>query len=85
MKRLILMDFEGTLWRRDLTMEGMQNRMLRKEQEWSEDDEAWPKESIELLKALAEDKKNEVWVLSGLARTGILGKLATVAPKIGIV
>ncbi|KAJ2921413.1 hypothetical protein H1R20_g15685, partial [Candolleomyces eurysporus] len=85
MKRLILIDFEGTLWRRDLSKEGMQNWMLRKEPEWSEDDEAWPKESVELLKSLAEDKKNEVWVLSGLARTGILGKLTKVAPKVGII
>jgi len=84
-KRLLLFDFEGTLWRRDLTKDGMQRRMLRSEAEWSEDDEAWPKETIDLLKTLADDKRNEVWVLSGLARTGILGKLAKVAPKVGII
>jgi hypothetical protein len=85
MKRLILVDFEGTLWRRDLSKDGMQCRMLRKEEEWSEEDEAWPKDSVELLKTLADDKKNEVWVLSGLVRTGILGKLSKVAPKVGII
>ncbi|EAU87507.2 trehalose-phosphatase [Coprinopsis cinerea okayama7 len=84
MKRLILIDFEGTLWRRDLSHAGMA-KTLRKEDEWSEEDEDWPKESVEVLKALSEDRRNEVWVLSGLARTGVLGKVAKVVPKVGIV
>lgn len=84
MKRLILIDFEGTLWQRDLSHAGM-SRTLRKEDEWNEDDEDWPRESVQVLKALSEDRKNEVWVLSGLPRHGVLGKVASVVPKVGIV
>ncbi|KAH6904345.1 trehalose-phosphatase [Coprinopsis sp. MPI-PUGE-AT-0042] len=83
-KRLILIDFEGTLWRRDLSHAGIA-KTLRNENEWNEEDEDWPKESVEVLKALSEDRRNEVWVLSGLPRTGVLGKIAKVAPKVGIV
>ncbi|KAF6749841.1 trehalose-phosphatase [Ephemerocybe angulata] len=84
-KRMIIVDFEGTLWRRDLSREGMLERMLRGEGEWSEEDPEWPRESVEVLRGLAEDRKNEVWVLSGLARGGILGKLARVLPRVGVV
>ncbi|KAF5326221.1 hypothetical protein D9611_000735 [Ephemerocybe angulata] len=84
-KRMIIVDFEGTLWRRDLSREGMLERMLRGEAEWSEEDAEWPRESVEVLRGLAEDRKNEVWVLSGLARGGILGKLARVLPRVGVV
>ena len=83
-KRLILIDFEGTLWRRDLSHEGIA-KTLRNESEWNEDDADWPRESVEVLKTLSEDRRNEVWVLSGLPRTGVLGKLAKVVPKVGIV
>lgn len=85
LKRLILIDFEGTLWRRDLSKEGMLNTMLRPESEWEETDEWWPKEGVDLLRALAEDRKNEVWLMSGLGRAGILGKVAKVLPRVGIV
>ncbi|KAF6744609.1 alpha,alpha-trehalose-phosphate synthase [Ephemerocybe angulata] len=84
-KRMIIVDFEGTLWRRDLSREGMLERMLRGEKEWSEEDPEWPRESVEVLRGLAEDRKNEVWVLSGLSRGGILGKLARVLPRVGVV
>ncbi|TFK27244.1 hypothetical protein FA15DRAFT_666537 [Coprinopsis marcescibilis] len=84
LRRLILIDFEGTLWRRDLTHDGM-TKTLRKENEWSEEDEDWPREIVEVLKSLSEDRKNEVWVLSGLSRLGVLGKIAKVVPKVGIV
>ncbi|TFK37501.1 alpha,alpha-trehalose-phosphate synthase [Crucibulum laeve] len=76
-KRLVLVDFEGTLWKRDLSKEGL-GKMLRGEFEF-------PTAALEVLKRLAEDKRNDVWLLSGLPVKGVLDKVAELVPKIGIV
>lgn len=71
-KRLLLIDFEGTMWQRDMKIlgRGIFNP---------------PQEAIEALNRLAEDPKNEVWLLSGLPVKGMLDIVAEAAPKIGIV
>ena len=70
--RLLLIDFEGTLWIRDplALVKGVFDP---------------PKETINVLNRLAEDPRNEVWLLSGLQVKGALEKIAEAAPKIGIV
>ena len=70
--RLLLIDFEGTLWIRDpaLLVKGIFNP---------------PAETIQVLNKLADDPRNEVWLLSGLQVKGALEKVAEAAPKIGIV
>ncbi|OCH91316.1 hypothetical protein OBBRIDRAFT_873262 [Obba rivulosa] len=71
-KRLLLIDFEGTMWQRD-----MQTIVSGKFDP--------PSDAIALLNRLAEDPKNEVWLLSGLPVKDALEKVAEQAPKIGIV
>ncbi|KAF8656163.1 hypothetical protein AX16_002732 [Volvariella volvacea WC 439] len=73
-RRLILVDFEGTIWKRDLS------RPL------VNDTTGLPLEVLEDLKKLAEDeRRNEVWLLSGLPIKGPLEKIAEMIPKMGIV
>ncbi|CAL1697859.1 unnamed protein product [Somion occarium] len=71
-KRLILVDFEGTMWPRD-------PRMLVK---GTFDP---PEEALKVLNKLAEDPKNEVWLLSGLPVKGALEEIAKLCPKVGVV
>ena len=52
------MDFEGALWRRDLSGEGMM-KLAKGEYEL-------PEGAVDVMKNLTEDRKNEVWLLSGL-------------------
>ena len=70
--RLLLIDFEGTLWIRDpaLLVKGIFDP---------------PPEAIQMLNKLEEDPRNEVWLLSGLQIKGALEKVAETAPRIGIV
>ncbi len=71
--RLLLIDFEGTLWIREpasLALKGVFDP---------------PDEAVAVLNKLAEDPSNEVWLLSGLQVKGALEKIAEAAPKIGIV
>lgn len=68
-KRLILIDFEGTLWARD-----PRNPTFEP-----------PTEALDLLNKLASDRRNEVWLLSGLPVKGALEEVAKVVPQIGIV
>ncbi|KAF8903066.1 alpha,alpha-trehalose-phosphate synthase [Mucidula mucida] len=74
-KRLVLVDLEGTLWNRELSKKGsefdVENEQLRN--------------AIDILRRLSEDKKNEVWVLSGLPVKGALSKLADELADVGIV
>ena len=42
-------------------------------------------EAIGVLGKLAEDRKNEVWLLSGLRVKGVLEAVAERVPKVGIV
>ncbi|KIL62946.1 glycosyltransferase family 20 protein [Amanita muscaria Koide BX008] len=76
-RRLLLVDFEGTLWKRDLTKEGL-SKVMRGEAQFPED-------ALDLLTKLAENKNNEVWLLSGLQIKGVLDRVAEKVPKLGIV
>lgn len=68
-KRLILVDFEATLWIRDIQPQMKYNP---------------PPEALEILRALARNEKNDVWLLSGLAITDYLDRVAKDVPNIGI-
>jgi trehalose 6-phosphate synthase/phosphatase len=87
-RRIILVDFEGTLWRRDLSRRGVL------EMHGGADAGAQPvklklpeevEEAIGVLGKLAEDRRNEVWLLSGLRAKGVLEAVAERVPKVGIV
>ncbi|KXN83190.1 hypothetical protein AN958_01704 [Leucoagaricus sp. SymC.cos] len=76
-RRLILVDFEGTLWRRDLTRKGLQAYL--------KGEFKIPDAPLEALRDLAEDKQNDVWLLSGLPVRDVLERAAEKVPRIGIV
>ncbi|KAF8332454.1 glycosyltransferase family 20 protein [Amanita rubescens] len=76
-RRIILVDFEATLWKRDLTKEGLATVMAGEVE--------IPEEPLNVLKSLAENKNNEVWLLSGLQVKGVLDRVAEKIPKLGIV
>ena len=76
-KRLILVDFEGTLWSRDLSSPGLVGM--------AQGDYVFPEEAVNILGNLAEDTRNEVWLLSGLRIDGVLEKVREKVPKVGIV
>jgi len=71
-RRLLLIDFEDTLWQRHprLEHEGQGQNI--------------PQEVIEVVKRLSEVSKNEVWLLSGLP-VKALDEVAKQVPKIGFV
>lgn len=71
--RLLLIDFEGTIWQRDPAALALRGEFDP------------PQEAINALNKMAEDPRNEVWLLSGLQVKGALEKIAESAPKIGIV
>jgi trehalose 6-phosphate synthase/phosphatase len=73
-KRLLLIDFEGTVWQRDLSRAGLTSAVF-----------APPQDALDLLNKLAEDRRNEVWLLSGLPVAGKLDQIADKLPKVGIV
>jgi trehalose-6-phosphatase len=73
-KRLLLIDFEGTLWQRDISKTGLLH-----------DPFAPPQEGFDVLNRLAEDRRNEVWLLSGLAVKGKMDMVAEKLPNVGIV
>ena len=68
-KRLILVDFEGTLWLRDPLSRTFDP----------------PEDGLEALKALSEDERNDVWLLSGLQIGGALDRIARRLPNVGLV
>ncbi|KAJ7151517.1 alpha,alpha-trehalose-phosphate synthase [Mycena filopes] len=73
-KRLVLMDFEGTLWTRPKSgapAEGTEDAGLER--------------ALELLRRFAADRRNDVWLLSGLPIEGVLAHIAKEVPRIGIV
>ncbi|KAF8636145.1 hypothetical protein AX17_003758 [Amanita inopinata Kibby_2008] len=76
-RRMVLVDFEGTAWKRDLTREGLA-KVMRGEAEF-------PKVALDILRSLTENKQNEVWLLSGLQIKGVLDRVAEEVPKLGIV
>jgi hypothetical protein len=73
-KRLLLIDFEGTLWQRDISRAGLLVEPFSP-----------PKEALELLNRLAEDWRNEVWLLSGLPVVGKMEVVAGELRNVGIV
>lgn len=72
-RRLLLIEFENTLFKRDL---GRESLLAPFEPAAG---------AVEVLRRLAEDPKNEVWLLSGLQIDGIMDKVAESVPGIGIV
>jgi hypothetical protein len=73
-KRLLLIDFEGTVWQRNLSKAGL-----------LVDPFSPPQDAIDLLNTLAEDRRNDVWLLSGLPVKGKMEVVAEKVPNIGIV
>ncbi|TCD64575.1 hypothetical protein EIP91_003902 [Steccherinum ochraceum] len=90
-KRLIFIDFEGTLWKRDFNA----MRVMAKVQPEATSEaglglggwNGWGFEEdiLKVLKKLSDDPRNEVWLLSGLQMKGVLETIANEVPKIGIV
>jgi len=71
-RRLLLIDFEDTLWERN----------PRRQREGK--GEGIPIEAIEVVKRLSEDSRNEIWLLSGLPVKTLDGA-AKDTPKVGFV
>lgn len=71
-RRLLLLDFEGTLWRPDMSRAGLLAPFTP------------PEGAVELLKKFVANKRNEVWLLSGLPVKS-LEQVAARAPGVGIV
>lgn len=71
-RRLLLIDFEDTLWQR--------NPRRRHEGQG----EGIPPEAIEVVRRLSEDGENELWLLSGLP-VKTLHEVAKELPKVGFV
>ena len=72
-KRLLLLDFEGAIWIRDMSRTGLLAPFEPQQQ------------ILALLKRFAGDPRNEVWLLSGLPVKGVLDKIAAAVPGVGIV
>jgi hypothetical protein len=70
--RLLLFDFEGTLWQRNTSKASLSQPFTP------------PEEPLRLLNKLAEDPRNVIWLLSGLPVKGVMEKVAELAPGIGI-
>ena len=79
--RLLLIDFEGTIWERDIRTIARNAGVGH----GGQPDFVPPEDALRLLSKLAQDPRNEVWLLSGLPTTGILDVVAEKVPKIGIV
>jgi len=88
-RRIILVDFEGTLWRRDLSQVGVLQMLGGADAGGGEQAKLELPEEVEeaigVLGKLAEDRRNEVWLLSGLRVKGVLEAVAERVPKVGIV
>lgn len=80
-RRLIAVDLEGTLWKRDMRI--WLDEESKKAQKGV--DAEVPEEVVEVLGKLAEDKRNEVWLLSGFRVQGALQKIAEKVPSVGLV
>lgn len=72
-RRLLLIEFEGTLWQRDVSRASLLSPFSP------------PQDAIDLLNKLAEDGRNEVWLLSGLPVNAMMEVVAEKVPGIGIV
>lgn len=78
-KRMVFVDLEGTLWQRDLS------RMAKVKVSEEGAAAELPEGVLDVLSRLADDKRNEVWLLSGLKVKGVLERIAERVPKVGIV
>jgi hypothetical protein len=65
------------LWRRDLTRKGLQAYL--------KGDYKIPEAPLEVLNILSEDKRNDIWLLSGLPVKDVLDRVAEKVVNIGIV
>ncbi|KAH0834220.1 glycosyltransferase family 20 protein [Lanmaoa asiatica] len=72
-KRLLLLDFEGAIWIRDMSRAGLLAPFEPQQQ------------TLALLNRFVDDARNEVWLLSGLPVKGVLDKIAAAVPGMGIV
>ncbi|KAJ7480172.1 alpha,alpha-trehalose-phosphate synthase [Mycena galericulata] len=72
-KRLVLMDLEGTLWTRPKLGASVDS------------EDAGLERALEVLRRFAADRRNDVWLLSGLPIAGVLSRIAKEVPRIGIV
>jgi trehalose 6-phosphate synthase/phosphatase len=72
-RRLLLIEFERTLWQRDNSRAGLLSPFSPQQ------------DVIDLLNKLAQDGKNEVWLLSGLPVNCMMEVVAEKVPEIGIV
>jgi trehalose 6-phosphate synthase/phosphatase len=73
-RRLLLIDLEDTLWtRKD------ESGIIKQGTPFT-----IPEPIFEILNKLAEDRRNEVWVLSGLPIAGAMDAIAEKAPRIGL-
>lgn len=79
--RLIFVDFEGCLWVRDMSKRAITEMIQDGKGPMVEP----PEETMQVLERLADDPRNEIWVLSGLPVKGALEKLAERVPGVGIV
>ncbi|KAI6013248.1 glycosyltransferase family 20 protein [Pisolithus marmoratus] len=79
--RLIFVDLEGCLWVRDMSKSAMMEMCKSGKGPMVE----LPEATIRVLESMADDPKNEIWVLSGLPVKGALERLAERVPKVGIV
>jgi trehalose 6-phosphate synthase complex regulatory subunit len=75
-KRLILIDFEDTLWSRDLSRAGLVGM--------GKGEYVFPEQAVNVLGKLVKDVRNEVWLLSGLRIDGVLDSIREKVPKVGI-
>ncbi|KAH9916264.1 glycosyltransferase family 20-domain-containing protein [Epithele typhae] len=79
-KRLMLVDFEGTIWQRDIGTIAINAGVAAGGHKEFEP----PEETMKLLGRLADDPRNQVWLLSGLPRD-VLDVVVEKAPTIGII
>jgi trehalose-6-phosphatase len=73
-KRLLLIDLEDTLWTRKT-----EGGIIKQGTPFDV-----PQNVLDLLNRLAEDVKNEVWVLSGLPIASGMDRIAKQVPGIGL-
>ncbi|KAI6022070.1 glycosyltransferase family 20-domain-containing protein [Pisolithus marmoratus] len=79
--RLIFVDLEGCLWVRDMSKSAMMEMFKSGKGPMVE----LPEATIRVLESMADDPKNEIWVLSGLPVKEALERLPERVPKVGIV
>ncbi|KAJ7102405.1 glycosyltransferase family 20 protein [Mycena belliarum] len=77
-KRLVLLDFEGTLWARPRPPPGGPVSSGDKDDKGLE-------RALALLRRFAADRRNDVWLLSGLPVAGALARVAAEVPRVGLV